>query len=60
MKSEGIEYTVGKFPFAANSRAKTIDDADGFVKVLADKKTDRMLGAHIMGPVSIFLGLILR
>ena len=52
MKSEGIEYTVGKFPFAANSRAKTVDDADGFVKVLADKKTDRMLGAHIMGPVS--------
>ena len=60
MKSEGIEYTVGKFPFAANSRAKTVDDADGFVKVLADKKTDRMLGAHIMGPVSILLWLILR
>ena len=60
MKSEGIEYTVGKFPFAANSRAKTVDDADGFVKVLADKKTDRMLGAHIMGPVSILLRLIVR
>ena len=60
MKSEGIAYTVGKFPFAANSRAKTVDDADGFVKVLADKKTDRMLGAYIMGPVSILLRLIVR
>merc|ERR1712020_334588 len=49
LKSEGIEYTVGKFPFAANSRAKTVDDADGFVKVLSDKNTDRLLGAHIMG-----------
>ena len=42
---------MGKFPFAANSRAKTNNDTDGFVKVLADKKTDRLLGAHIMGPV---------
>merc|ERR1719361_1863704 len=50
LKSEGVEYTVGKFPFAANSRAKTNNDTDGFVKVLGDKKTDRMLGAHIMGP----------
>ena len=52
LKSEGIEYSVGKFPFAANSRAKTNNDTDGFVKVLADKKTDRMLGTHIIGPVS--------
>merc|ERR1712226_1124045 len=44
------EYTVGKFPFAANSRAKTNNDTDGFVKVIADKKTDRMLGTHIIGP----------
>ena len=51
LKAEGIEYNVGKFPFAANSRAKTNNDTDGFVKVLADKKTDRMLGTHIMGPV---------
>jgi len=50
LKSEGVEYTVGKFPFAANSRAKTNNDTDGFVKVLADKKTDRLMGAHIMGP----------
>jgi len=50
LKSEGIEYNVGKFPFMANSRAKTNNDTDGLVKVLADKKTDRLLGAHIIGP----------
>jgi pyruvate/2-oxoglutarate dehydrogenase complex dihydrolipoamide dehydrogenase (E3) component len=53
LKSEGVEYAVGKFPFAANSRAKTNNETDGFVKVLADKKTDRMLGTHIIGPVSM-------
>ena len=52
LKSEGVEYNVGKFPFIANSRAKTNNDTDGLVKVLADKKTDRMLGTHIIGPVS--------
>jgi len=50
LKNEGIEYTVGKFPFAANSRAKCNNDTDGLVKILGDKKTDRLLGAHIMGP----------
>ncbi|KAK4304961.1 hypothetical protein Pmani_023123 [Petrolisthes manimaculis] len=50
LKAEGIEYTVGKFPFAANSRAKCNNDTDGLVKVLADKHTDRMLGSHIIGP----------
>jgi len=50
LKTEGVEYIVGKFPFAANSRAKTNDDTDGMVKVLADKHTDRLLGAHIIGP----------
>jgi len=50
LKSEGVEYNVGKFPFIANSRAKTNNDTDGLVKVLADKKTDRMLGTHIIGP----------
>jgi len=49
LKAEGVEFNVGKFPFAANSRAKTVDDQDGFVKVLSCKKTDRMLGAHIIG-----------
>ena len=51
LKTEGVEYVVGKFPFMANSRARTNNDTDGFVKVLADKKTDRMLGTHIIGPV---------
>ena len=50
LKSEGIAYKVGKFPFMANSRAKTNNEADGFVKVLADKATDRILGTHIIGP----------
>lgn len=50
LKKEGVEYKVGKFPFAANSRAKTNDDTDGFVKVLADKATDRILGTHMIGP----------
>lgn len=52
LKKEGIEYKVGKFPFAANSRAKTNNETDGFVKVLADKTTDRVLGTHMIGPVS--------
>lgn len=49
LKEEGVTYNVGKFPYMANSRAKTNADADGFVKVLADKGTDRLLGAHIIG-----------
>ena len=48
---QGVEYKIGKFPFAANSRAKTNNDQEGFVKVLADKQTDRMLGVHIIGAV---------
>ncbi|XP_059099286.1 dihydrolipoyl dehydrogenase, mitochondrial-like [Tigriopus californicus] len=52
LKAEGIDYVVGKFPFAANSRAKTNNETDGMVKVLADKKTDRILGTHIMGPAA--------
>nr|AHB50490.1 dihydrolipoyl dehydrogenase [Mayetiola destructor] len=50
LKAEGVEYKVGKFPFLANSRAKTNNDTDGFVKVLADKATDRILGTHLIGP----------
>ncbi|XP_047496948.1 dihydrolipoyl dehydrogenase, mitochondrial-like [Penaeus chinensis] len=50
LKAEGVEYAIGKFPFAANSRAKCNDDTDGLVKILADKHTDRLLGAHIIGP----------
>lgn len=52
LKKEGVEYKVGKFPFMANSRAKTNNETDGFVKVLACKATDRILGTHIIGPVS--------
>jgi len=48
LKSEGVKYKVGKFPLAANSRAKTNNDTDGFVKVLADETTDRILGVHIV------------
>jgi len=48
LKSEGIEYAVGKFPLVANSRAKTVGDTDGMVKILSDKATDRLLGAHII------------
>lgn len=50
LKADGVEYKVGKFPFSANSRARCNDDMDGFVKILADAKTDRILGAHILGP----------
>lgn len=49
---QGIDYKIGKFPFAANSRAKTNNDTEGFVKVLADKLSDKILGVHIIGPVS--------
>ena len=49
LKEAGVEYNVGKFPFTANSRAKTNHETDGFVKVLADKKTDKVLGVHMIG-----------
>jgi dihydrolipoamide dehydrogenase len=50
LKAAGVAYKVGKFPFAANSRAKVNHEAEGFVKVLADAKTDRILGVHMIGP----------
>ncbi len=49
LKKAGIDYKVGKFPFLANSRAKTNHETDGFVKILADARTDRILGGHIIG-----------
>lgn len=49
-KAAGHEYKVGKFPFIANGRAKAMAEQDGFVKILADAKTDRILGLHILGP----------
>jgi len=48
LKAEGVEYNVGTFPFAASGRALAADDADGLVKLLADAKTDRILGCHIV------------
>jgi len=50
LKQKGIEYKAGRFPFKANSRARTVDDAEGFVKFLSDAKTDQILGCHIIGP----------
>ncbi len=50
LKKDGVEYKSGKFPFTANGRAKANGTTDGFVKVLADAKTDRVLGVHIVGP----------
>jgi len=50
LKEAGTAYNAGKFPFMANGRARAMGMTDGFVKILADKATDRILGAHIVGP----------
>jgi dihydrolipoamide dehydrogenase len=50
LKAEGVAYKVGKFPFTANGRARAMNSTDGFVKILADAATDRVLGAHMVGP----------
>ncbi|MDW8369200.1 MAG: dihydrolipoyl dehydrogenase, partial [Geminicoccaceae bacterium] len=50
LKAEGRAYKVGKFPFAANSRARAVGASEGFVKILADAATDRILGCHVIGP----------
>ena len=50
LKEKNISYKIGKFPFMANSRAKAINEPEGFVKILADSSTDRVLGVHIIGP----------
>jgi dihydrolipoamide dehydrogenase len=50
LKESGKEYRVGKFPFSASGRAKCLDETEGLVKVIADAKTDRVLGVHIFGP----------
>ena len=52
LKAAGVAYKVGKFPFAGNSRAKTNRSTEGFVKVIADAKTDRVLGVHIIGSMA--------
>jgi dihydrolipoamide dehydrogenase len=50
LKAENIAYKTGKFPFTANGRARAMNSTDGFVKILADKATDKVLGVHILGP----------
>jgi dihydrolipoamide dehydrogenase len=50
LKARGVSYKVGTFPFMANARAKTMDEGEGMVKILADAQTDRVLGVHIVGP----------
>jgi dihydrolipoamide dehydrogenase len=50
LKSDGVTYRAGSFPFAANGRARALGDTTGFVKILADRATDRILGMHVIGP----------
>ncbi len=50
LKEEGIPYTAGRFAFMANGRARCMDETEGFVKILAHKDTDKVLGVHIVGP----------
>ncbi len=50
LKADGVDYKLGKFPFTANSRGRTVGETDGFVKIIADAGDDRILGAHIIGP----------
>ena len=57
LKAEGVKYNIGKFGFAANSRAKTNLDSDGFVKMLTEKETDRILGVHIIGKLIVLFFL---
>jgi len=52
LKESGVSYKSGQFPFMANGRARSLGDASGFVKILADTKTDRILGVHIIGPMA--------
>ncbi len=52
LKSSGVDYSSGQFPFMANGRARALGEASGFVKILADTKTDRILGVHIIGPMA--------
>ena len=52
LKEEGADYKVGKFPFTANGRAKAMESTEGFVKIIEDNKTHRVVGAHIVGPAA--------
>ena len=50
LRAAGVSYKTGQFPFMANGRARAMGEAGGFIKVLADEKTDRILGVHMIGP----------
>lgn len=50
LKEDGVKFSVGKFPFTANSRARSVGESDGLVKIIADKESDEVLGVHIIGP----------
>jgi dihydrolipoamide dehydrogenase len=50
LKAEGVDYRAGSFPFMANGRARAMGETNGFVKIVADRKTDRILGMHVIGP----------
>ena len=52
LKAAGVAYRAGSFPFAANGRARALGDTSGFVKILADAKSDRILGMHVIGPLA--------
>ena len=52
LRAEGVEYRAGSFPFMANGRARALGDTTGFVKILADARTDRILGVHVIGPMA--------
>ena len=52
LKAEGVKYRAGQFPFMANGRARALGDTTGFVKILADERTDRILGVHVIGPLA--------
>ena len=52
LKEDGVDYRVGKFPFTANSRGRANAETDGLVKILADKRSDKLLGVHILGPLA--------
>jgi dihydrolipoamide dehydrogenase len=52
LKAEGVDYRAGSFPFTANGRARAMGNTAGFVKILADRKTDRILGMHVIGPMA--------
>jgi len=52
LKAAGVAYKAGSFPFLANGRARALGNTEGFVKILADAKTDRVLGMHVIGPMA--------